>query len=162
MGLIRKNSHERKAAGTVLALLLAFAACAAAGNRAAASDPDRYLWKSVPTAQCKLDDKIPLAWNVYQTENKKQAHLVLILLGRRFLAMDLHTKTVYTVQPSDLTAQGKNWESGDLFVPSRILPTENWSLRDVGPAELIKLTLKDYNRLLQIELPHPADLRGFY
>jgi hypothetical protein len=32
----------------------------------------------------------------------------------------------------------------------------------VGPAELIKLTLKDYNRLLQIELPHPPDLRAFY
>jgi hypothetical protein len=165
MGLIRNNSRSSKFNAAHAAIILLFAAAsgvASGSNRAAASDPDRYLWRSVPAAQCKLDDKIPLAWNVYQTDNKKQAHLALILLGRRFLAMDLHAKQIYTVQPSDLTARGKDWESGDLFVQSRILPTENWTLRDVGPAELIKLTLKDYNRLLQIEIPHPADLRGFY
>jgi hypothetical protein len=166
MGLIRQNSRRPGALRfAALALLAAAVACVVASAHpisAAASDPDRYLWKSVPAAQCKLDDKIPLAWNVYQTDNKKQANLVLILLGRRFLAMDLHAKLVYNVPKSALTAQGSNWESGDLFVQANILPTSDWSLRDVGPAELIKLTLKDYNRLLQIELPHPADLRGFY
>jgi hypothetical protein len=161
MGLIRTQSRKSPAARTALLLLITLAASAVA-RRATAADPDHYLWKSVPAAQCKLDDKIPLAWNVYQTDNKKQAHLVLILLGRRYLAMDLHAKLVYNVPKSALTAQGSNWESGELFVQANILPTENWTLRDVGPAELIKLTLKDYNRLLQIELPHPTDLRGLY
>jgi hypothetical protein len=160
MGLTPKNARTYMATRAVAIVLFA-AACAAAGS-ASASDPDRFLWKSVPAAQCRLDDKIPLAWNVYQTDNKKQQHLVLILLGRRFLAMDLHAKQVYNVPLTDLKASGSNWESGDLFVESRILPTENWTLRDVGPAELIKLTLKDYNRFLQIELPHPTDLRGLY
>ena len=75
--------------------------------------------------------------------------------------MDMHAKHVYNVLPTDLTAKGSEWEWG----PVRGIadsPTENWTLRDVGPAELIKLTLKDYNRTLQIEIPHPADLRGFY
>jgi hypothetical protein len=166
MGLIRQNSRPPQnlhAFYAAVILLLAVATCATAvPNLAAGSDPDHYLWKSVPAAQCKLDDKIPLAWNVFQTDNKKQQHLVLILLGRRFLAMDLHAKQVYNVPLTDLKASGSNWESGDLFVESRILPTENWTLRDVGPAELIKLTLKDYNRFLQIELPHPTDLRGLY
>jgi hypothetical protein len=147
MGLTPKNARTYMATRAVAIVLFA-AACAAAGS-ASASDPDRFLWKSVPAAQCRLDDKIPLAWNVY-------------LLGRRFLAMDLHAKQVYNVPLTDLKASGSNWESGDLFVESRILPTENWTLRDVGPAELIKLTLKDYNRFLQIELPHPTDLRGLY
>jgi len=167
MGLIGKNSllpPKLSALHFTVAVLLAAALCAAAGasNPAAGSDPDHYLWKSVPAAQCKLDDKIPLAWNVYQTDNKKQQHLVLILLGRRYLAMDMHAKQVYNVPLSDLTASGPNWVSGDLFIQSRILPSENWTLRDAGPAEIIKLTLKDYNRLLQIELPHPVDLRGLY
>ena len=160
MGLTGHNSRVL-AATRAVAIVLFAAACTAAGS-ASASDPDRFLWKSVPAAQCRLDDKIPVAWNVYQTDNKKQLHLVLILLGRRFLAMDLRAKLVYNVPLTDLKANGSNWESGDLFVGSRILPTENWTLRDVGPAELIKLTLKDYNRLLQIELPHPTDLRGLY
>jgi hypothetical protein len=141
-------------------LIAAALACTNAARGSA--DPDRFLWKSVPTAQCKLDDKIPLAWNVYQTDNKKQANLALILLGRRYLAIDIKAKKVYTVMPTDLTARGSNWESGDLFVESRVLPTDNWTLRDVGPAELVRLTLNDYGRTLQIELPHPADLRAFY
>ena len=160
MGLTPKKSRVCVAARALVIVL--FAAAYAAAGSAPASDPDRFLWKSVPSAQCKLDDKIPLAWNVYQTDNKKQANFVLILLGRRYLAMDMHAKHVYNVLPTDLTAKGSEWESGDLFVESRILPTENWTLRDVGPAELIKLTLKEYNRTLQIEIPHPADLRGFY
>jgi hypothetical protein len=135
--------------------LAGFACARAAGN-------DRYLWKSVPRAQCKVADKTPLTWNVYQTDKKKEANLVLLLIGRRYIALDLKTKAAYTVLPSDLQAKGQDFESGDLFVKSRVLPTDNWSLRDVGPAELIKLTLGDYGRELYVELPHMPDMRAFY
>jgi hypothetical protein len=144
----------------------AISACLLASAGAASATPptdtDHFLWKSIPVAQCKLDDKIPLAWNIYQTADKKQAQYVLVLLGRRYIALDLKAHQAYVVFLSDLTKQGSDFESGDLFLPARILPTENWTLRDVGPAELIRLTLKDYNRQLQIELPHPPDLRAFY
>ena len=149
--------------------VLAFAAIAAcflaspgSANATPPADTDHFLWKSIPVAQCKLDDKIPLAWNIYQTADKKQAQYVLVLLGRRYIALDLKAHQAYVVFLSDLTKQGSDFESGNLFQSSRILPTENWTLRDVGPAELIRLTLKDYNRQLQIELPHPPDLRAFY
>jgi hypothetical protein len=161
MGLIPRRSATRAfLVGFVVLLVTSCVALAAVP--AAASDPGQFLWKSVSAAQCKLDDKIPLAWNVFQTDNKKQANLVLILLGRRYLALDLKAKTAYTVLLADITMKGPDIETGDLFVPSRVLPTEEWSVRDVGPAELIRLTLKDYGRRLQIELPHPADLRAFY
>jgi hypothetical protein len=127
-----------------------------------AADNGRYLWKSVPRAQCKVDNKTPLAWNVYQTEKKKEGNLVLILLGRRYIALDIKAKVAYSVIPSDLEAKGTDFESGDLFVPSRVLPTDNWSVRDVGPAEMIKMTLGDYGRVLDVELPHPPDRRAFY
>jgi hypothetical protein len=63
---------------------------------------------------------------------------------------------------TDLQPKGGDLESGDLFVQSRILPTDGWSVRDVGPAELIRLKLSDYGTMLQIELPHAPDLRAFY
>ncbi len=129
---------------------------------AGAADNDRYLWKSVPQAQCKVDDKTPLTWNIYQTSKKKEANLVLVLIGHRYLALDIKAKLVYNVFPSDLQAKGQDFASGDLFVKSRVLPTDNWSLRDVGPAELIKLTLGDYGRELYVELPHMPDMRAFY
>jgi len=121
-----------------------------------------YVWKSLPRAQIKLDDKTPLAWNIFQTAQKKEANLVLVQLGRRFIALDIKTRVAYAVSPSDLRPNGEDFESSDLFVASRVLPTDGWSLRDVGPAELIKLKLNDYGTNLQIELPHPPDLRGLY
>lgn len=129
---------------------------------AGAADNDRYLWKSVPQAQCKVDDKTPLTWNIYQTNKKKEANRVLVLIGHRYVALDIKAKIAYEVFPSDLQAKGQDFATGDLFVKSRVLPTDNWSLRDVGPAELITLTLDDYGRELYVELPHMPDMRAFY
>jgi hypothetical protein len=139
-----------------LALSLATAALANSGGSG------RYLWKSIPAAQIKIDDKTPLAWNIFQTGQKKEGNLVLVLLGRRYIALDIKAKMAYTVLPADVQPRGAELESGDLFVQAKILPTENWSLRDVGMAELIKLKLNDYGTTLQIQLPHPPDLRGLY
>jgi hypothetical protein len=149
----------------ILAIIcaIAFFSGAGAGSLITGSgDSGRFLWKSVPRAQCKLDDKTPLTWNIYQTEKKKEANLVLVLLGRRYLALDIKGKVAYYVFPSDLQAKGQDFESGSLFVQSRVLPTSAWSVRDVGPAEMIKLTLGDYGHVLDVELPHMPDLRAFY
>jgi hypothetical protein len=145
-----------------VSLLLVIVITAVAGALVANADSGRYLWKSVPTAQCKLDDRVPLAFNVFLPDKKKEQYLVLVLLGRRYLALDIKARRAYSVVPSDLTAKGADFESGDLFVDSRILPADNWSVRDVGPAELVRLTLKDYGRVLQIELPHMQDFRAVY
>jgi hypothetical protein len=142
--------------------LLCCAVLGPEGIAAKGGDSDRFLWKSVPRAQCKLNDKTPLAWNVFQTEKKKEANLVLILLGRRYIVFDIKARVAYSVALSDLQPSGADFESGNLFLQSKVLPTADWSLRDVGPAELIKLKLGDYGTTLQIELPHPPDLRGLY
>jgi hypothetical protein len=128
-----------------------------------ARDDGRIHWKPVDRGQVKLDDKQPLKTAVYQPEKSlKKPNLVLILLGHRWLALDIKAKLVYQVQPSDLQAHGPDFESGDLFTNDRLVPSKGWTTRDVGPAELIKLTLNDYGRELQVILPHPRDLRAFY
>jgi hypothetical protein len=159
---MRKKSLTPASVNRLAMLLLCSAILIPTGSPAGAAESDRFLWKSVPRAQCKLDDKTPLVWNVFQTEKKKESHMVLILLGRRYIALDIKARVAYSVARSDLQAKGTDLESGNLFVQSRVLSTGEWSLRDVGPAELIKLTLGDYGTNLQIELPHAADLRGLY
>ncbi len=130
---------------------------------AAAKDDGRIHWKPIDRGQVRLDDKQPLKTAVYQPEkSQKKPNLVLILLGHRWLALDIKAKTVYQVSPSDLQQQGADFESGDLFTSDRLIPTKDWTERDVGPAERIRLTLNDYGRALEIMLPHPADLRAFY
>jgi hypothetical protein len=124
---------------------------------------DRYHWKQVSEAQVKLDDKIPLTWNIYQPDKKKDANLVLVLLGHRWLMLNTKAKLVYQVQRNDLQAQGQDYDSDDLAKPSALIPSSNWTDRDVGPAEDIHLTLGDYGRVLEVELPHLMDLRrGIY
>ena len=129
---------------------------------APASGAGRIHWKQATQGRLKLDDKPPLTWNVYQPDKKKDSNLVLVLLGRRYLMLDTRAKLVYEVSPSQLQAEGSDFESDSLDVPSRLLPTTDWRLRDVGPAELIQLTLGDYGRSLEVQLPHPPDMRAFY
>jgi hypothetical protein len=162
LGEMHKNAIIPLALARFGVLLLCCALLIPAVIFASGSNSDRFLWKSISRAQLKIGDKTPLAWNVFQTEKKKESNLVLILLGRRFIAFDVKARVAYSVSLSDLQAKGADFESGNLFLQSKILPTSDWSLRDVGPAELIKLKLSDYGTTLQLELPHAPDLRGLY
>ena len=101
----------------VVAAICVIAFCAGVGARADAgyffsgsADNGRFLWKSVGRAQLKLENKTPLQWNVYQTERKKEANLVLVQLGRRYMALDIKGKVAYYVFPSDLQAKGPDFE----------------------------------------------------
>jgi hypothetical protein len=133
----------------------------ATGSEASAAE--RYHWKQVTEAQVKIGDKVPLTWNIYQPDKKKDANLILMLLGHRWLMLDTKAKLVYQVQPTALQAQGKDYESDDLAKSGAIVPSSEWTDRDVGPAEDIHLTLGDYGRVLELELPHLMDLRrGIY
>jgi hypothetical protein len=142
------------------AILLTFAAALALRARA---DDARMRWKQVADAQVKLDDKVPLAWTVYQLDKKKLPNLVLILLGRRYILLDSKAHLAYLVFPTDLHAEGPDFDSDDLVQKTRLIPSTDWTVRDVGPAEQIRLTLQDYGRVVAVDLPHPLDIRlGIY
>lgn len=160
--------HTRNGRSRGLHLLAAVGVCLAAslssaGIASAASDSDRIHWKQVDESEVKLDGKPPIGSNVYLPDKKsKKKDVALILLGHRYLLLDIKSRLVYAVFLSDLDKQGDDIETADLAQPSRLIPSTDWTSRDVGPAQLIKLTLGDYNRVLEVELPHPVDLRGLY
>lgn len=152
----------------LLALIFLTARLPAAGQTGTPNDAIRVRWKSVDMAQVRLDDKAPLHWNVYQPDKKdkkdkkKDSDLVLVLLGHRYVLLDTKARLVYAIPLSDLQAQGTDFVSGDLVQESRLVPSTDWTERDVGPAELVRLTLGDYGRVLEVSLPHMPDLRPFY
>jgi hypothetical protein len=137
-----------------------------AGSAAAQDTGGQILWKPVDQAQLRLDEKAPLKWNVYLPDKKKDkklaSELILVLLGHRYLMLDTKARLVYVVPLAELHAQGDDFESGDLAQPNNQIPSTDWTQRDVGPAELYRLTLGDYNRVMEVSLPHPPDLRAFY
>jgi len=159
----RKSAFRWLACGTLLFLCAAFLARA---SRPKGDDAGRIHWSPVPEAQVRLDGKTPLTWNVYQPDKKdkkKGSTLILVLLGHRYMMLDTKARVIYEVQPADVQAQGEDLESGDLAQPERLIPSTDWSDRDVGAAELFRLTLEDYGRVLDVELPHPLDIRlGIY
>ncbi len=161
---MQRDSTSRRVVRLTLAIACACALIfsVALTTFARGDDSGRIRWKLLDMAQLKLDGKPPLKWSVYQPDKKKQSNLVLVLLGRRYLALDTKAKTVYAVIPSDLHADGKNVETNDVIQPSRKIPSSEWAMRDVGPAESIKLTLGDYGRVLEVQLPHMPDMRAFY
>jgi hypothetical protein len=152
----------RKTAAREIVLLVCWAIFTAVAQGSSSGDNGRIHWKQITQGQLKLDDKPPLTWNVYQPDKKKDSNLVLVLLGRRYLMLDTKAKLVYEVSPSQLQTQGKDIESDNLALPARLIPSSDWTLRDVGPAESIRLTLGDYGRVLDVHLPHLPDMRAFY
>jgi hypothetical protein len=167
----QKDMHSNKlpshrTARTVAALLACACFWLIAGGSRAQDGATVFHWMPLPDAQVKLDDKIPLTWNVCQPEkkdkkDKKNANLVLILLGHRYLMLDLKTKNVYEVPVASLKPDGDHFDSGDLS-DSPMVPVTEWTSRDIGPAELYQITLGDYGRTLIVQLSHPPDLRAFY
>jgi len=154
---------RRSRGAVVSAALLAFffAHCPMAQG----AESDKIRWEAVDGAQVKIDEKVPLNWNVYQPskkDRKKYGMLVLVLLGRRYIAFDTKAKLAYEVKLDDLQKDGDAFETGDLRETERQIPSIDWSLRDVGPEELIQFTLQDYGRRISVSLPHPPDLRAFY
>lgn len=143
-----------------LCILLAVLQIATATS--ASAQGERIHWKPVSLAEVKLDEKTPLAFNVYRPDKKKESHLVLVLLGRRYIELDIKAKLAYSVPVTDVHKTGSDLESDNFAAPNRVLATSDWNVRDVGPAELIKITLGDYGRILTVELPHTPDMRAFY
>jgi hypothetical protein len=125
-----------------------------------AADSARIHWTTVTEAQVKVDQTTPLTWSVYQAGkgdklDKKLSSLVLVLVGHRYLLLDLKSKCVYEVPLTALHAQGGGFDSGDLISSSQLIRSSDWTSRNAGPAELYRLTLGDYGRVLQLTLPHP-------
>jgi hypothetical protein len=160
---LSKRISRTSASTTFFVVVILATTLAAAMRVRAAGGEGRIHWKLLTDAQLKLDGKPPLTWSVYQPEkSQKKNTLVLVLLGHRYLGLDFKAKLAYQVLPTDLEPQGADFESGDLFTTERLLPTDSWTVRDVGPAELIRVTLKDYGRELEVMLRHPPDMRKFY
>jgi hypothetical protein len=127
----------------------------AAGAQAAA----KIVWKPVTDAVFKLDGQPAKHWSIYTTKKRDR---VLVELGRRFLMLDVKAKKAYQIDRSAIEEKGDDRRSpreGDAVAP---LASAHWDVRDVGPAEQIHVELTDEGHALDIELPHPVDLRGIY
>jgi hypothetical protein len=116
------------------------------------------VWKPINNAILEVSGrKPPKNWSVL--EDDKQKSRVLVQLDNRYLMLDAKTKQVFEMSPSQIQPHGKNFQSADPSSTERALPSTDWDMRDLGPAERIEVLLTDDNTKLDVQLPHPLDLR---
>jgi len=101
--------------------------------------------------------KPPKSWSIL--EDEKQKSRILVQMDSRYVLLDAKTKQAFEMSASQIRAHGKNYESADPADSEKPLPSEDWDMRDIGPAERIQARLTTNNILLDVELPHPLNLR---
>ncbi len=150
------------------------------GLAGAAQEASTVTWKPVPLAMLRVDDRPAKTWQVYRAEKRKQ--FVLVQLGARFLMLDVEARTVHELDPATLarkddllewqdatgsTASGpENAKGADTTKPGhpakKLLPSADWTMRDVGPMLRITFRLTTEGRAFNVQLPIQPDLRKFY
>lgn len=125
---------------------------------AGAREGDKINWKPIGDAILRITGrKPPKVWNVYQDEKKKER--VLVEMDNRYLILDAKTKQVYEITAADFQLHGKIYQSTKPTSSENAVPSTGWDRRDIGPAERIQVELTKENISLDVELPHPLDLR---
>ncbi len=128
---------------------------------------EKVVWKAVPVAVLKVDDRPAKIWDVYVCEKHKS--LLLVQLGRRFLMLDTAAKEVRELAADSLSRKGKELHgdlpsasNGDGAARHKLLPSADWTEKSAGQLRIWKVRLTEEGRVLEVQLPQQGDLRKFY
>lgn len=139
-------------------LLLALLIFAAAGCPLVSAANKPIIWKPDDKAILEVSGrKPPKNWGIFEDEKNKSR--VLVQLDNVYLVLDAKTKQVFEIAASQIEPHGKNFQSADPSRTEHAVPSTDWDMRDLGPAERIEVRLTNDNTLLDVQLPHPLDLR---
>ena len=140
-----------------VAILIAFLSVFVCGSVAFATGKP-IIWRSNDRAILKVTGmKPPKSWSIL--EDVKQKSRVLVQMDNHYVLLDAKTKQAFEMSSSQIRAHGKNYESNNPADSEKPLPSTDWDMRDIGPAERIQVRLTTNDVLLDVELPHPLNLR---
>ena len=123
-----------------------------------AADKDKPVaWKPIAQALLRVNDQPVKNWNVY--EQNKKGDPLLLEIGNRFLLIQVHERKIFELVPAKIEHKGAELLWDPAALPAEPLATSNWMIRDVGFAYRINVQLATENRVLDLQLPHPMDLR---
>ena len=142
----------------VIILPLTFASLLSAVAALAGDKP--VAWKAVEQALFRVDDQPVKNWNLYQ-ENKRNDPL-LLQMGHRFLLIQVHDRKIFELAPAQIEGKGPELLWDPARRPREPLATSDWIIRDVGFAYRISARLAAENSVLDLQIPHPPDLRYIY
>ena len=150
-------SRAKKARGIYFPMICLFLIPALVTTALAADKNKPVAWKPITEALLRVDDQPVKNWNVYW-ESKKGDPL-LLQIGDRFLLIQVHERKVFDLASAKIEHKGKEllWDPASL--PAEPLASADWLIKDVGFAYRINMRLVAENRVFDLQLPHPMDLR---
>jgi hypothetical protein len=155
----RHNKRSRGALGlwSVILFSLVIGAASFAAPAYAADKDKPVTWKPITQALLRVNDQPVKNWNVYE-ENKKGDPL-LLAMGDRYLLIQVHERKIFELPSAKIEHKGAEllWDPATL--PAEPLATTEWLIKDVGFAYRLGVRLVAENRVVDLQLPHPMDLR---
>ncbi len=154
----KKGADVRGICFSLIFVVVLLSADVLIGGAAFAADKDKpVIWKPITQALLRVNDQPVKNWNVYE-ENKKGDPL-LLAMGERYLLIQVHERKIFEIAPAKIEHRGAEllWDPATL--PAEPLATTEWLIKDVGFAYRVGVRLVAENRVVDLQLPHPMDLR---
>lgn len=130
----------------------------------AVAGAEKIVWKGVPIAVLKVDERPAKIWDVFVSKEHKG--LILVQLGSRFLMLDTEEKQVRELPADSLKRTGRDLHgelpAAEAESKAKLLATADWSEKSAGNLRIWKVRLTEEGRLLEVQLPQQGDLRKFY
>ncbi len=159
-GVFARVWAARRARLASAAILALFSLAACCGTHAALAAEKAVLWKISDQALLRVDDHPLKEWNIYQAGKKPNP--LLLQMGSRYLLVDGRDRQVFEIDPGKIEHKGADLSWDPSQHPAKPLETSEWLVRDVGLAYKISTRLVAENHVLDLQIPHPLDVRGIY
>jgi hypothetical protein len=117
-------------------------------------------WRPADEPMLRVDDRPVVDWNVFLTGRKNNP--MLIEMGKRYLLVDQVKRQIFEVDASKILHKGTDlyWDPADR--PEKPLETAQWIVKDVGLAYRVSAKLVAENHVIDVQIPHPLDLRPIH
>jgi hypothetical protein len=117
-------------------------------------------WKPAEQALLRVDDHPVSEWNLYQADKKDNRFL--LRMNARLLFVDVTSHQIFELDPAKIEHKDADlrWDPDDR--PGKPLETTAWLVKDVGGAYRFSARLVAENHVLDVQIPHPLDLRPIH
>ena len=163
---MRGHSHALQFKVCFLIVVLVGAEEVAAG--------ERIVWKPMQAVVLRVNERAPGKWNVYEGEKRPRTYLVQF--DKRVVLLDVDRREAFDLDPASLVKSdaGVEWEDARAEAVAqpepappgkgkpRRLVIEEWTVRDVGRADRIKVKLGGAGTVIDLQIPHPLSRRSAY
>ena len=115
---------------------------------------DTITWVQYRAIFMRIDDDSVKEWNIWRDAHSKKDEILLIQWNKRYLRINTKRQEVREIDPQSVTRGEKSVTSPADDSTAKVLPSDDWILRDVGSADRIYFELTAENHKIDINIPH--------